>query len=319
VLSSVIDTKTLRLESDGDGPTESENAPKGVLMHPVYSSIEKVPSRMVGVLIGVIRWDQYFVNVHPLDDKTVTVWLPDSQGTAYLYELRGSSAVRVLQSEERYSGYQSAVIPLCSSTGVEANETLGPSITVYASESYIAANYTWVPAVIASAVAAGFALIIATFVLYDRYIQRKNEELRGDADRSKALVSSLFPANVHDRLFNNTAGIEAKPGPKRKKKVHGQEAANVFLEERKADENETSSPSTAQDDSAEADDDDFYFKSKPIADHFPNTTILFADIAGFTGKARYWMVPGCWPLSHIVAYVPTNSFLRSLECFPRAS
>jgi CHASE domain len=312
VLSSIIDTKTLRLESEDDGP-------KGVLMHPVYSSIDKEVSKLAGVLFGVIRWDQYFVDIHHHEDKTVMASIGGSQGTPYLYELRGSSAARVLESEERYTGYQSAVIPLFMSTGAAVNETNGPSITVYATESYVSANYSWVPAVIASAVAAGFVLIIATFILYDRYIQRKNEELRGDADRSKALVSSLFPANVHDRLFNNTAGIEAKPAPKKKKKMHGQEATQVFLEERKADENDTSSPSTAQDDSVEVDDDEFFFKSKPIADHFPHTTIMFADIAGFTGKSRFWIVPGqlaCVTLCCSRTYDPC---LRSVECFSRTS
>jgi CHASE domain len=285
VMSSIIDTKTLRLQSDADGSTQDEAALKGALMYPVYSTIEKQASKMVGVLVGIIRWDQYFVDIHPQDDKTAMVSIVDAHGTPYLYELRGSSAERVLEAEQRYAGYHSALIPLFSSTGVATNETLGPSITVYASDSYVSANYTWVPAVIASAVAMGFALIIATFVLYDRYIQRKNEELRGDADRSKALVSSLFPANVHDRLFNNTSGVEAKPASKKKsKKASRQDAVQVFLEEGKPDENDTSSPSTAQDDSGEIDDDDFFFKSKPIADHFPHTTILFADIAGFTGK-----------------------------------
>jgi class 3 adenylate cyclase len=35
-------------------------------------------------------------------------------------------------------------------------------------------------------------------------------------------------------------------------------------------------------DSEEYDDDDFMYKTKPIADLFPETTILFADISGFT-------------------------------------
>jgi hypothetical protein len=44
----------------------------------------------------------------------------------------------------------------------------------------------------------------------------------------------------------------------------------------------TESSALNPEEDAADDDDDFMYKSKPIADLFPETTILFADISGFT-------------------------------------
>lgn len=92
------------------------------------------------------------------------------------------------------------------------------------------------------------------------------------ARRSEAIVSSLFPAVVRDRLFrddNDTAlgsRTVALPTQRRMNLGHGLTNHKALLRSFLSN-----SPSV-----------DVINDPEPIADLFPNTTIMFADIAGFT-------------------------------------
>lgn len=86
------------------------------------------------------------------------------------------------------------------------------------------------------------------------------------AQESEAIVSSLFPDNVRARLF--------KKGEKGKKKSNDKKAfepAKAKMRNFLSNERDDGDMDMMND----ADD-------RPIADLFPETTIMFADIAGFT-------------------------------------
>jgi hypothetical protein len=95
--------------------------------------------------------------------------------------------------------------------------------------------------------------MLFTFAIYDNFVRRRNEKILFEVVRSQAIVSTLFPATVRDRLFPVS-------GMKRREKGHSRPMKHLL---------------------EDSDDNDF-LKSKPIADLFPETTILFADVAGFT-------------------------------------
>jgi hypothetical protein len=85
------------------------------------------------------------------------------------------------------------------------------------------------------------------------------------AVRSTTIVSSLFPKVVRDRIMNMGAD---EPGKKK---------TNAF----KSGENTTFNlQSFLRNDAPPEIDQDC--ESDPIADLFPETTVMFADIAGFT-------------------------------------
>lgn len=90
----------------------------------------------------------------------------------------------------------------------------------------------------------------------------------GAAARSGAIVSSLFPSTVRDRLF-----AEASEAEETKQKRQGFEATN---------KNRLKNFMNDEEDVDLDEDDDLMYKTKPIADLFPETTIMFADLAGFT-------------------------------------
>lgn len=111
-------------------------------------------------------------------------------------------------------------------------------------------------------VAGTFLILALTFFMYDRFVRRRNEKVVNAAARSTKLVSSLFPSTVRDRLLAEQEHAEQREqGTKSRLK-------NFLAGDR----------STAACDMEET--DDLMYKTKPIADLFPETTILFADIAG---------------------------------------
>jgi len=81
--------------------------------------------------------------------------------------------------------------------------------------------------------------MIAAFAVYDMIVQRRNQKLVYNAARSNAIVTSLFPKNVRERI--------------------------VAQEENVADIGKNTKP-----------------KGPPIADLYLESTILFADVVGFT-------------------------------------
>lgn len=86
-----------------------------------------------------------------------------------------------------------------------------------------------------------------------RFVQSRNKKVENVAARSNAIVSSLFPSNVRDRLLAENLEVQVSKG-KSRSKTDGNGSLN----------------------------DVAVYKSKPIADLFPETTVLFGDIVGFT-------------------------------------
>jgi class 3 adenylate cyclase len=89
-------------------------------------------------------------------------------------------------------------------------------------------------------------------------VHTRNTKVVGAAARSNAIVSSLFPEAIRDRLLEQQ---EQDDGAK-SRNLKG------FLT---ANKSEWSKDSKAG-----------LFRTKPIADLFPETTIIFADIVNFT-------------------------------------
>lgn len=115
-----------------------------------------------------------------------------------------------------------------------------------------------------------------SFLFYDYFVRRRNEKVVSAAARSDKILSSLFPKNVRERLFAESEEAEQlKKGNKRNnnKKVP-KSRLNSYLASGELSANPGDDSSHHGSSHA--------FKGKPIADLFPETTLFFGDIAGFT-------------------------------------
>ena len=103
-----------------------------------------------------------------------------------------------------------------------------------------------------------FALTSLVFIAYDQFVKRRQTLLMSKAVRSNAILHSLFPTAVKERLMQEQ---EEKEDAKKKGgfafRINGNQGITDV----------TGHTSVV---------------GKPIADLFPSATVMFADIAGFT-------------------------------------
>jgi Adenylate and Guanylate cyclase catalytic domain len=103
-----------------------------------------------------------------------------------------------------------------------------------------------------------FAFTSIVFYLYDSKVESRQAKVMKSAERTSAIVSSLFPSGVRDRLYPSAEPIGMEQSrPLVSKKI------KRFVKQ----EDTTTAPLD---------------QSMPIADLYPETTVLFGDIVGFT-------------------------------------
>jgi class 3 adenylate cyclase len=132
--------------------------------------------------------------------------------------------------------------------------------SIYPSDVFHASYKTSTPRNFTIVVALTFVLVAVVFFIYDVFVQNRNEKLIASAAKSNAIVSSLFPDNIRERLMGQSNTNTKRAAPYHIKSFlldggvgkggNGEDGANKA--------------------------------SKPLADLFLETTIMFADICGFT-------------------------------------
>jgi Adenylate and Guanylate cyclase catalytic domain len=123
------------------------------------------------------------------------------------------------------------------------------TISVYPSDTTRSAYITNNATGFTMAVVGIFAFTILIFYIYDAVVESRQRTVMETATRSTAIVSSLFPSSVCDRLYPPVL---------------------------------SSDPRSNKLDALSADSGTETTSDSPIAELYPETTVMFADIAGFT-------------------------------------
>jgi class 3 adenylate cyclase len=124
------------------------------------------------------------------------------------------------------------------------------SISIYATAEFEAKYKTGTPMRAAIIVGCSFASIILTLLGYHFYIRQRDRKMSVAAAVSGGIVSSLFPAPVRDHVLDSGVGPATW--------------ANYADASRRQSEGS------------------YWSNLRPIASFFPEATVLYADIAGFT-------------------------------------
>jgi len=106
-----------------------------------------------------------------------------------------------------------------------------------------------------------------TFVVYDLLVERRQKRLLEEATKSGKIVDSLFPRAVRDRLFDEK---KHEPSSRKLFKAVSMSSDDRYLRQGHAQGSEEGSQSLS------------LGNLPPIADLYNDTTVMFADIAGFT-------------------------------------
>jgi class 3 adenylate cyclase len=274
LLSEVVDLQFLiRYSSDA----AEDGHPRSYILQPVFRTFED-EAEISGFVVAVLPWESYFADVLPEGAEGVLVEVTDTCGSGFTYLVEGREA-EVLDSDDKRNT-ESSVNPRQESEFAEFARYNGDaddnfiqcefSFVVFPSKELQESCETKKPALYASISVLVFCVMVIVFAIYDGSVQKRQEKVIANAEHTNALVSSLFPKAVQQRMMGE-ATKQAEKEKIRRRAGFGtapKSQLKSFLE----DEDHTESPSAGE----------LIHKTKPIADLFPNTTIMFADIVGFT-------------------------------------
>ena len=255
----------------------SNGSPRSFLLDPIFRDFED-QSAVVGFHYLDIEWDVFFQDVLPEGTGDIEVVLSDSCGSVFTYLLQGSHAHLKGEGDLHDTDFEDKVI--------SSNITLHGSNTErghpFSSCNYVLDIYPTAdlkndyesrdPIIFAVVVAMIFVFTTMVFLVYDWAVQRRQWMIIRAARKTQAIVSSLFPKNVQDRIMKDVdeeVNREAnKPLIMRGNRTKDQ--LQNFLKGKDANEEDAEDVNAG------------IKRSKPIADLFPEATIIFADIVGFT-------------------------------------
>lgn len=129
------------------------------------------------------------------------------------------------------------------------------SMKIYPSKAFEEDYKTKTPLIFALVVAVTFVMVAGVYMTYDIMVHKRNEKMIQNAARSNAIVTSFIPEHLRDRIMEDKAAPVSHKSKKGNLKTYLSDTKHA---------------------------NDLDKNSKPLADLFLETTVLFADIAGFT-------------------------------------
>jgi len=234
---------------------------------PIYRDLIN-KDEVVAVFTSGMAYDSYMANLLPDGIEGVDLVIKNTCNQIYSYALSGDRASYLGAGDlhdRRYSSFEVS-IPFGAYFDLEESKRKDPTqcfhtFNVYPNPLFVDKYSTELPAIFTSIVAGVFFLVALSFLVYDWMSQRRHRKVFDAAVRSNAIVTSLFPSNVRDQLYEEN-------DTKKKKAMGTQAQLKSFLDN--------------GDDGVDIDDDGIILKGRPLAELFPEATIMFADIAGFT-------------------------------------
>ncbi|CAB9497225.1 Receptor-type guanylate cyclase gcy [Seminavis robusta] len=253
--------------------------PHSFLLQPVFEDFNEThrrdASHIMGVAIAILPWDHYFENILPSEAHGVIIVMKDTCGGEFSYQVNGAEAIFLGYGDFHDPAYthleeQALFAPFQRLNFSEAHTHCEYDLHIYPSLELEEDYRTSKPIVYAFLVVGVFLVTAMVFVLYDYLVQLRQNKVSLAAKKSHAVVASLFPKNVRDRIMADVEeqllendGKLTKSTKVRLGAMPKSELKN-FL------------------DDGVANADGVPFDTKPIADLFLSTTIMFGDIAGFT-------------------------------------
>jgi len=242
--------------------------PHSFVYHPVTSRMFP-NSEVVGTLTAAIAWDASMRNLLPKNVRGIYCVIRNNCDQSYSYEIDGEDAVYQGEGDGHDSKYNDMKHSVNLSLGSHPDfEKVGGhcmyTMSIYPTSTFESPYVTSMPKLYAAAVAFTFVMVVIVFLVYDIMVYRRNEKLIMNAAKSNAIVSSVFPVNIRDRLIGN------KHSRRRQSEVKGSLTSSLtnFVAGLSSDQKSLENYSV----------DD----SEPLADLFLETSVLFANISGFT-------------------------------------
>jgi Adenylate and Guanylate cyclase catalytic domain len=232
---------------------------------PVFDTFND-DSNVVAVVYGVFDWASLFENTLMNEGDYLSVVLQNACDGNFTY-LVSSTRIAFVGAGDLHDKPLSYMEMNTSFDGdalaqrynLNFNQGACPySIRVYPTiRSMVRHHFTPLPKILAALISGIMAFTIMVFFIYNWAVERRQKRVLDAAIRTNAIVRSIFPEQVRDR-------IEAEALQGTTTKLRG------FLKSPDKDLDTDEAKGILQ------------YKTKPIADFFASATIMFADVEGFT-------------------------------------
>lgn len=257
-------------------------APVIELHYPLFRDIAAAQQDIVGVITLEVGLEALLENaLHGFEDEPLTAVVQTSCGGEFSFSVRGENVEFLGPGDLHETIPDVGTMELLESTFEQFDELIKSFSDTYPTGKKVFCSYRLLtfptieshdhfltnrPAIVEAVVGLLFLFTVAIFMGYDCLVERRQRNVLAAAQRTNALVGSLFPQAVRDRLYmqgNNIKGVNVEAAPKLRLK-------NFMAN----DNNAVAMVGGANGNAAE-----------PIADLFPNCTVLFADVSGFSAWA----------------------------------
>jgi hypothetical protein len=281
-----------------------EGVAKSILLSPIFDTLESAVREVVGCIQLAVDWISFFERTVTPTEGSVTAVLTTGKGEVMSFDISDEDVTFIgagdrhdndynkyeectdVESDESSRNYVAVLMPPITDAG---SRTFSYGLCVYPTKSFEDAYLTRLPAVYTTVAAFVFVFVLIMFFIYDKLVERRQELTAGQAQRFGRVVHSLFPPAFRGRILTkeetrpSTPEQRDRPSMKGKWSSFKRRLSNDGTTSRVVEPAKTRLRTFLSDnekrDFAEMEE---YKYDEPIADLFPETTIMFADISGFT-------------------------------------
>lgn len=249
------------------GIEEHKEIIQTVVTVPIFRDFQD-DAPIAGFVAATIPWAEFFENNMNKDSDEIIVVMENTCDEIFSVSVSGPYIEMLGEEDLHDPNYDDMAIEVpfaqAYNRKVEREDYKGDiciyTMTMYPTASYEASfksNRPWITSLLVVLV---FVFTSLAFILFDCLVTRRQTKLLKTALRQSAIVNSLFPKMVQKKLMEQ---VDVKLEAKAEKKSIKRNLVTFLDDSRELSIREP-------------------LDTKPIADLFPNTTIMFADIAGFT-------------------------------------
>ena len=258
------------IEQWEEGGNQYLDDPVSDLYFPIFD-VKNGVEQLVAMFKCFIYWRTYLENILPEGNGPLLCVLENSCGDVYSYQISGPRVDFLGQGdmhdrkfEEMGKQVDFSSFQLANSKSLSEQENIPGNcvytLTVYPSDKMENQYLTRDPLVYTIVIACVFLLTSLIFVAYDWMVRHQQKKLLAKAVQSGALVSSLFPKAVRDRIYaEQQQRKEAAKTKTQSKDIRALMGNNPHGNEHEDIEN-----------------------TRPIAERHEDCTVLFIDMVGFT-------------------------------------
>jgi Adenylate and Guanylate cyclase catalytic domain len=279
-------------------PDEEPNEPMSDIYYPLISdrnNLDKNGNPKVDAIISTqIYWREIVKAILPSDRDVIDVVFTNPCNPSFTYRVTGSWVKYIGRGDLHETRYDHLVqtstlqrldqyLVKTKYFGVPLDNQYFP-FTVHLYPTQQMANFYLTKHPIMFTISALSILLFTSivFITYDCNVERRQAVVMNTAVKTSHIVSALYPAEVRDQILEDAnKDIE---GDENQRKTTATTFKNVGLD--RSDSNGIMGKGGAMGSSVRGNITDN--PSNPIAHVYPDTTILFADLAGFTSwSARH--------------------------------